>query len=84
LVEEGKDGTARAARNMRRYEAADHFGSSELIYSSVRAATLTCVVPGFVWVVGKRVFDMKLKLASAPKKELPEFLKKVMMGHDAP
>jgi hypothetical protein len=50
----------------------------ELLHSVSRTVTLTCIEDGHIWSIGKRVFDMKLKLVAAPKRELLDFLRKVI------
>ena len=67
----GADGETQ--QTVRRYEASDTFGSHELLQADqTRATTMTVLEAGSVWVIPKKVFDAKLKVAPAPAPSLVE------------
>ena len=57
-------------RMLRIYREAASFGSFELLYTGQqRSCTVTCVEPGTLWVISRRVFDAKLK--APPRLPIP-------------
>ena len=67
----GADGETQ--QTVRQYEALDTFGSHELLQAvQTRATTMTVLEAGSVWVIPKKVFDAKLKVAPAPAPSLVE------------
>lgn len=67
--------TAAGTRLLREYSAGDSFGSHELLFSTPRAAKITCMVGGSLWVISKRVFDSKLRIPPAIKPATLELIK---------
>ena len=65
-------------RMLRIYREAASFGSFELLYTGQqRSCTVTCVEPGTLWVISRRVFDAKLKAPPAAANPLEQ---KALLG----
>ena len=66
-----------AVRYLREYVAGDTIGSHELFFSLPRESTLTAIEGGSLWVIGKRIFDSKLRIAPAVKPAMLDYLRTV-------
>jgi len=69
--------TPAGERKLREYSQGDNFGSCELLSGELRTCSVTCVVSGEVWLVVKRVFQDKLRVAAPPKRAVIERVKAI-------
>ena len=70
-------------RKLREYGPGDSFGSCELLAGELRCCNVSCIETGQVWLVNKRVFMEKMRVAAPPKKELLEHVRAVPLFADA-
>jgi len=88
IVEKGRFAASRAVtaagkqRLLREYEPGDTFGSHELLFQLPRSHKLVARESGSVWVLSKRVFDAKLRIAPPVKPAVLDFLKTVPLFSD--
>ena len=75
--------TRQGERKLRMLAPGDSFGSHELLFNETRAESVTCVEPGDVWVLNKRIFLEKLRISAPPKKALLEHVKAIPLFSQA-
>lgn len=78
IVQSGRLRASRTAHDgstqelVREYQAGDTFGSCELIHEVPRMVTISAATRGTIWVLPKKIFDLKLRKAPAPPPSLGE------------
>lgn len=78
MVKSGRYSATRGGTKVRTYAEGDSFGAFEMLYPSTqRTIRVECEEGGSVWSLPQRVFDMKLKVAQAPKAATLELVKDI-------
>lgn len=71
------------ARKLREYTAGMSFGSHEMLSSETRSCSVLCAEAGSLFVLSKRVFNDKIRIAASPSKALLEQIKSIPLFQHA-